>query len=372
VIHCEDAYRLLAPRGQVGIRKDHPNILRHGLKSPLGFLSPLATYLTGIPSFKSTQITKVLRKGFDIIHYHNISLVGGPGILTYGRGMKLYTMHEYWLACPTHVLFKYNRTPCEQPRCLPCILTYKRPPQPWRYVGLLKAAVRHVDALIAPSLFSKKRHQALGLRPPIIHLPCFTPAPEGGLSQEDPGDAALNKRPYFLFVGRLEKIKGLHDMIPIFRRYKKADLLIAGKGHYEGKLRTLAQGADNILFMGHCQEERLRSLYRRAVSLVVPSICFENFPTVVLEAFSQQTPAIVRDRGGMPEAIHESGGGLVFDTERRLVEGMDRLVMDRSFRMALGLKGYHAYLEKWTEEAHLKQYFDLIRKMVPNRNEPYV
>jgi glycosyltransferase involved in cell wall biosynthesis len=36
--------------------------------------------------------------------------------------------------------------------------------------------------------------------------------------------------PYFLFVGRLEKIKGLQTLIPVFRDYNKARLLIAGTG----------------------------------------------------------------------------------------------------------------------------------------------
>jgi hypothetical protein len=48
-------------------------------------------------------ILQILETGFDVIHYHNISLVGGPTILAYGQGIKLYTMHEYWLVCPTHV-----------------------------------------------------------------------------------------------------------------------------------------------------------------------------------------------------------------------------------------------------------------------------
>jgi glycosyltransferase involved in cell wall biosynthesis len=39
--------------------------------------------------------------------------------------------------------------------------------------------------------------------------------------------------PFFLFVGRLEKLKGLQTLIPVFRRYLKAQLLIAGTGSYE-------------------------------------------------------------------------------------------------------------------------------------------
>ena len=129
VIHCVDACRLLAQREPEKTYNDHPNVTVHGLESQFGFLSPLATQQTGYPFFKSARIRQILAKGFDVIHYHNVSLVGGPKILEYGRGIKLYTMHEYWLICPTHVLFRFNRTACIRPRCLLCNLTYQRPPQ---------------------------------------------------------------------------------------------------------------------------------------------------------------------------------------------------------------------------------------------------
>ena len=77
-----------------------------------------------------TDFDRIMGNGnFDVIHFHNVSLIGGPGLLKYGHGIKLYTMHEYWLVCPTHVLFKFNRAACTQTHCFFCGLTYKRPPQ---------------------------------------------------------------------------------------------------------------------------------------------------------------------------------------------------------------------------------------------------
>jgi glycosyltransferase involved in cell wall biosynthesis len=114
VIHCVDTYRLEAPLPSKGYQ-DHPNVTVHGLKSPLGVLSPLATHQSGFPLLKSRRIQAILKTGFDVIHYHNISLVGGPKILEYGEAIKLYTMHDYWLVCPTHALFRFNRAPCPRP-----------------------------------------------------------------------------------------------------------------------------------------------------------------------------------------------------------------------------------------------------------------
>ena len=363
VIHCRDAYHAVAGRDPSGTYDDHPNVTVHGLKSPFGFLSPLAAQQTGLPFFKSAEMRRIMAQDFDVIHYHNISLLG-PKILEYGTGVKLYTMHEYWLVCPTHVLFRFNRAACVRPHCLLCTLSYKRPPQWWRYFGLLNTAAKCVDAFIAPSRFSKEKHRQMGFTSPIVHLPSFIPAEENASTPAADIGAA---KPYFLFVGRLEKLKGLQTLIPIFRRYGKAALWIAGTGGYEPQLRHLAGASDNIRFLGHVSEHQLRQLYRRAVAVIMPSICFETFGQVIIEAFSQKTPAIVRNLGAMPETIEESGGGVIYDSDVDLIAAMDRLLTDISHRQTLGLSGYQAYLRNWTADAHLERYFALIQEITAAR-----
>jgi len=360
VIHCIDAYHLLAGREPKRTCENHPNVTVHGLKSPFGFISPLATQQTGFPLFKLAQIQKILKKGFDVIHYHNISLVGGPKILEYGQGIKLYTMHEYWLVCPTHVLFRFNRAPCTSRDCFTCGLIYKRPPQWWRSSGLIEAAIQNVDTFIAPSEFSREIHHRMGLDRPIVHLPLFVSREDETPPEPEPGQEKVAEKPYFLFVGRLEKLKGLQTLIPVFRRYDKARLLIAGRGNYESTLKPLAEGAGNIEFLGYISGERLRNLYRKAVALVIPSICYDTSPLVAIEAFRERTPVIVRNLGGMPEIVKESRGGFVYQTEADIVGAMNKLLRSPEQRDELGLNGYNAYRKKWTPEAHLNRYFELI------------
>ena len=363
VIHCIDAYHLLSSQEPQGNYQDHPNVTVHGLKSRFGFLSPLATYLTGFPFFKASPIKKILNKGFDVIHYHNISLVGGPKILEYGNGIKLYTMHEYWLICPTHILIRFNQAPCTRPMCLLCTLTYRRPPQCWRYLGLLKAAVNHVDCFIALSQFIGTMHRQMGLQIPIEHIPSFVPLSEDFSTSSNPLAQEISKDPFFLFVGRLKKLKGLQTLLPIFRRYPKAQLWIAGTGDDESWLRQRARGIPNIRFLGYLPSQKLQPLYRNATAVIVPSICFEASPLVIFEALREQTPVIVRNLGGLPEMVEQSKGGFIYNTEEELVAAMDRLLSDPSYRQELGRQGYEAYLRNWTAEVHLKQYFELIHKI---------
>ena len=362
VIHCIDAYRFMAGQDPVRGYEDHPNVTVHGLRSAFGALSPLATQQTGFPLFKSAQIDRILNQGFDVIHYHNISLLG-PKVLEIGRAVKLYTLHEYWLVCPTHVLFKYNRKACARPNCFLCTLVYHRPPQIWRYGGLLEAAAKHVDRFIAPSRFSEEKHRQMGMTAPIVQLPHFVPAPE----DHDASNAEViekeTTKPYFLFVGRLEKLKGLQTVIPIFRAHGKAQLRIAGTGNYEAELRRLAGNNENIRFLGHVPGRQLSDYYQRAVAVLVPSICFETFGQVIVEALSRKTPAIVRNLGAMPEIIEQSGGGIVYDTDADLVAAMDSLLADPARRRKLGQCGYDAYLRHWAPEVHLRMYLELIEEI---------
>jgi glycosyltransferase involved in cell wall biosynthesis len=94
--------------------------------------------------------------------------------------------------------------------------------------------------------------------------------------------------------------------------------------------------------------------------VIMPSICYEVFGIVLIEAFAVKTPVIVRDLGGMPEAVEDSQGGFVFRTDEELVQAMTRLQDDRPLRRTLGENGYAAYLKLWNEEPHLQKYFEII------------
>lgn len=363
VIHCVDSYEALSGHKPGAAYENHPNVEVHGLKSGFGFLSPLATQQTGYPLFKTGRMREILSSGFDVTHFHNISLVGGPKVIEYGSGIKLYTTHEYWLLCPTHVLMKYNKAPCVEPSCVACQLAHGRPIQLWRYTSLMKNSLKRLDAIISPSRFTKKLHEEAGLNVPIYYIPHFAPFQAGAPGQDEGETVSGRGRPYFLYVGRLEKLKGIQTLIPVFRRFGKADLLIAGKGEYEGNVRRLAEGADNIRFLGHLSPGRLEKIYENATALIVPSIAYEISTLVVFEAFRQKTPIIVNDIGGLPEIVDESGGGFVYCSEEELLGAMDRLMEEPGLRDELGMKGHEKYLEKWNAESHIGAYLELINRL---------
>ena len=111
VIHDVDAFNALH-RGPEPREQPEPEGLEVvRLRSGMGKLSPLLTHQTGMPVFNGRRIRKILDEGnFDVVNFHNVSLVGGPGLLSYGGdAVKLYMAHEHWLVCPMHVLWRYGR-----------------------------------------------------------------------------------------------------------------------------------------------------------------------------------------------------------------------------------------------------------------------
>lgn len=362
VIYCRDAFELV--RGDQTPRPYEvpPGVHIHPLSSPLGSLSPLATHQTGRPHLKLRAIRRLVGDiRPDVIHFHNLSLIGGPGLLALPApgAVKFLTTHEHWLVCPLHVLWKNDAEVCRQPDCTRCCLQAKKPPQLWRSTGLMDRMLRHLDALICPSRSTQREHARRGIDVPTTFLPYFLPHDYTGSSAARTPDFG---RPYVAAAGRLEKIKGFQDAIDAMRRLPEMDLRIAGTGQYEGELRRRAGGLTNVHFEGRLDAAQVAALFRGARAVVVPSLVFETFGYVVLEAFAEGTPIVARDLGALPELVAESRGGLVFRSPEGLVEALRRLAADDRLRAKLGANGLEARRRVWSEERHLGRYFELIEK----------
>ena len=359
VVHDADAYDLLSPSTPSGAPEEPPGVEVVRLRSGLGALSPLLTQQLGRPVANGSAIRRLLEEGrFDVIWYHNVSLVGGPGILAAGEAVKIYEAHEHWLVCPTHVLWRHGREPCTGRECLRCVLRHRRPPQLWRYTGLLERRLGHVDAFIAKSEFSRRKHHEFGFARPMEVVPYFLPDPD---AEERAAPAPRpHERPYFLFVGRLERIKGLDDVIPLFRDYPDADLLIIGDGDYGEALRARAAGLARVRFLGRLAPEALRAYYHHAEALIVPSVCFETFGIILIEAFRQATPVLARHIGPFPELIRQSGGGMLFTTPEELAAAMRRVQHEPGLRAEMAQSARAAFAQRWSEAAVLPQYLQVI------------
>jgi len=371
VIHDVEAYEALA-RGPVPAALPEPVGLEVvPLRSGLGRLSLLLTQQLGRPVVNGRRIRRLLdERQFDVLVYHNVSLVGGPGLLAYGRAPKLYLAHEHWLVCPTHVLWRHGRELCTARQCLRCQLRHHRPPQWWRWTGLLERQARHVDAFVAMSEFSRAKHREFGFSREMEVLPYFLP--EEGPAEAAPAASAPHPRPYFLFVGRLERIKGLQDVIPAFAGEGGTDLVVAGDGEFRGALEAQAAGMPRVRFLGRVDGTALAAWYRHAVALLVPSLCYETFGIILLESWRQGTPVIARRLGPFPELVDRAGGGELFGTPAELEAAMARLAGDPGHRARMAAAGRAAVQAHWSEHAVVPRFLEIVRRVGERRGDAKV
>ena len=358
VMHCLDAYRLKYKDAMPDEGPDE-GIVVHRLKSRFGFLSPLITQATGRPGLKSRAARAIFARSFDVVHFHNISLIGGPTILTWSRApVKLYTLHEHWLLCPTHVFWKNNNRSCDRPTCFRCSIVSGIPPQLWRYTRLVERSIDQVDTMLAPSAYTAKRHRDAGLKPPIHVLPLFS-AIEPGPDARAPRPS----RPRFLFVGRLTASKGIVQLLQEFAALSTFDLHVVGDGELRSQLQQRFAAYPNIRFLGRLPQAELVPAYQDAIALILPSLAPETFGLSVVEAFACGTPAIVRDAGGCREPVDATGGGLIYSTREELCAALSRLAYEPGLREALARKAREGFLRLYTLQHHIKGYLALVESI---------
>ena len=369
VFHCVDAFNSVRGKHPLRPYEPPPGLHIHPLQSPYGILSPLATQVTGRPYFKEDALRAALDAvDVDVVHFHNISLVGGPGVLEMGRkAVRIMTAHEHWLICPMHLLWKYDRKPCDKPECFKCVVHGKRPPQAWRRTDAIARGLAELDALVFPSRHALEEHRCRGVEAPMVHLPYFLPDGWAGPDVAT-GVAPESGRPYVAAAGRLVRMKGFQRLIPLMRFLPEVDLRIAGTGPYESKLRGLAADLPNVHFEGLLGGDGLARLFAGARAVVVPSLFPETFGYVVLEAFAVRTPVIVHNGGGaIEETGVESGGGLGYDTDGELLVALRRMVYDDRLRDALAEAGYARRVGEWSEAAHMERYLGMIQGIKAGR-----
>jgi len=89
-------------------------------------------------------------------------------------------------------------------------------------------------------------------------------------------------------------------------------LLIIGSGSQLEVAQNLAKDNPRIKFLGYQPEEKIQEYFSQADYTIVPSLCYENSPTVIFESLSAGVPVIASDLGGIPELVRAGENGYLF------------------------------------------------------------
>jgi len=361
--------RMLQAHGHSIVRHERHN-------DELRSRSPLATLTAGFETVWATGSFRdvkelIAREAPDVVHFHNTFPLISPAAYyaCADDGVPVVqTLHNYRLLCPAAMLLRDGKV-CEaclgRSVCWPGTLhgCYRGSRTATAAVAAMLAVHRaigtwreKVDVYVALSEFARRKFIEGGLPAErIVVKPNFVesdPGPKRGL-----GD-------YALFVGRLSGEKGLRVLLEAWGRLRETiPLRVAGDGPLTEEIAAQIRTKDlsSVKLLGRLAQCEVLPLMHGARFLILPSVCYENFPLTIAEAFACGLPVIASRLGAMEEIIADGTTGLHFspgDAEDLAVKVEWAWLHSRELR-EMGRAARSEYEYKYSEEGNYKQTMEI-------------
>jgi phosphatidylinositol alpha-mannosyltransferase len=165
----------------------------------------------------------------------------------------------------------------------------------------------------------------------------------------EPVEQYMDGRLNILFVGRLEKRKGLKYLITAYRHVKKqipeSRLIVVGPGTrmrkgYERQVKE-AGLKDDVIFVGSVSSDDLPRYYKTADIFCAPATGQESFGIVLLEAMAVGTPIVASRIDGYASVLTHGREGLLVPPKDsgELARALLRMAKDESLRQEMGNRG---------------------------------
>lgn len=313
----------------------------------------------------------IAEENIEIVHVHNTLNLISPAVYYAAVRMRVpvvQTIHNFRFLCPGATFYRDGHI-CED--CvnngLKCAVKHKcyRGSRSQTLICVLSTWIhRHTGILrkinyICLTEFNKDRIlQIKQIDPENVFIkPNFT------FRKQVTNEYAGSLKDFYLYIGRIEEIKGIRVLIEAFRKISEKKIVLAGQGpmkqEYEGKDR-------NIIFLGQVMHDDLLSILSNAKAVILPSQTYEGFPMVIPEAFSLSIPMIVSDIGNNGILIRDGENGLKykFDDSNDLVRKIK--IFEHIDAGRLGDIAYKEYINKYSPEANyqkLSQIYSISRRM---------
>jgi glycosyltransferase involved in cell wall biosynthesis len=186
------------------------------------------------------------------------------------------------------------------------------------------------------------------------------------------GSASLQHAPYYLYVGRLTEEKGVPVLLEAFKDSGQS-LKIIGTGPLEDLVKEYSTKYPNISFAGAQPKERVYELLQGASALIFPSVWYETFGMVVIEAFSAGIPVIASDLGNIKNMVADGINGLRFkagdpaDLKKKLLYFEQ---LGHTERETYRQHARQTYLKHYSPEANAAQLIGLYQSVAPGAIAP--
>lgn len=340
--------------------------------SSMSLLGKLMLPLTSIFNPRTyREVRRIIREqNIDVVHVHNWLALVSPAVYYAAQSCGVpvvQTTHNYRLQCPEGSFFRRGQicTDCVQ-HGLRCSLRHRcyRNSLAQTLVCVLSLRIHRLTGIyrklhyVCMTGFNRRKleeaNEAAGRElfcPQRMHeKPHFT------FAEAAPAPAAAERDTY-LFIGRVERIKGMQVLIDAFAAMPDRHLVVAGTGlaYDEYAAAAKERGCSNITFAGFQNREQLRGLMARAKAVIVPSQYYEPFGMVIIEAYAQGLPVLAGRVGGFPLLVKEGKTGLLFtyDSADALCEAVQRFETTEGVDWAAETRA--EYEANYTPEANYRR-----------------
>lgn len=176
----------------------------------------------------------------------------------------------------------------------------------------------------------------------------------------------------FLFVGRLEKQKGLIYLIKAINILKaknsKFEVHLIGEGSEDSYLKELVLKFNfekYIKFLGKKTSQEITAYYDSSDVFILPSI-WEGFPLTLLEAWAARLPVIITNVGGISKICTSKENALIIPSKspKKIAEAMLELMENKKLRGKLGENGRKLVEERYSWEKVTKKFVSIYKNLI--------
>ncbi len=314
----------------------------------------------------------------DLVYIMQMHNKISPSIVDAAREMKVLVVHrisDFQYMCPNALFYndsigvcedclKGKRFSCVKYKCVLNSPVYSGIKMMAKWLHDAMKVHNRIDAFIVPSEFTLGKLNEYGIpKEKLNHIPTFF-----NLKEKNP---AVEYKPFVLFVGRIEKQKGLMTLVKAFKElpYELKIIGFSNDGYEDELKKYLGSPVDrntnvedaygnngNIQFLGRKNFEEIVPYLKSCLCTVVPSEWYDNFPNVVLESYAYKKAVIATDFGSLQYMVEEGKTGLKFlyadldDFRRKITYMMEH--PDEA--QLMGENGYKLIETKYSPKTHYK------------------
>lgn len=340
----------------------------------VGFVGRLRAAFGTIFSVSNYKLMRKLLRDTrpDVVHVHNFFPLISPSVFYACRAEGVpvvFTLHNFRIICPTALLMYEGgvteRSVTQGPWWAVKHRVYRNSWVGTFLLALMISAHRRVgtwrkkvDRFIVLSEFARRRFESAGLSADrLVVKPNFIDIPK-------PIEC---DRSGFLYVGRLSPEKGIDVLLEAARRLVEAaalnsnDIRIAGHGPLAADV-----AAGRVTPLGLLDREAVTGRMQSSVALVLPSVWYEGFPMVLVEAYANGLPVIASRIGALAELVDDGVTGLLFEPgdAADLADKLAWAGQNPGAMRRMGAAARQRYEDRYTPERNYPRLMSIYRNVV--------